>query len=815
MKGTVSAYLAALVVFAGGAAHAADWPAFMGGPGRTGEAVDSRIRPPLKLLWRFRTDGSVRGSICVVDRVAYACSRDGSVYALDAKTGGLVWRKQLGALERATASVAHGKVFVALNAYKDGKVFALDAKTGDEVWSRAIPTRNITRTGPLVVDDAVITFCWIEEEKKSGFICLEAAGGEVRWRVTGRHELVGDPSSDGKTVFFATAEGGRDKPAELLAVEVKTGKVLWRNDRIAVDGIPTIANYGISVYGGVLYFTGKEHTSRWGRLFAVNAATGEKIWESPALGRGGYPAVPAVTEKIVYPRTAAVDRATGKMLWSFPLKVTSCGPAVVANGYVFFGTSTGVRANGLARGPWVNPREGLTALPRIEGASKVYILDAATGEFAGDFQVMNRVCSAMAIVDDVLYFGSYDGCIYALVHDEKGAPAAAETLVEVKTDLTEAVRPDPAAQRWYDTHATSWPMFRHDARRTGAVDVELETKGLALAWSVDLGAEVRSSPAVVDGRIYIGSDDGHLHCLELKDGKAAWKFRTGGPVRSSPAVWEKRVYVGSNDHRLYCVSADGGVPLWTFEAADEIESSPCVFEGVVYFGSLDRRLYALDARSGAKKWVFTSFGCITASPAVTDETVSFGGWDSRIYCLSRRDGTPRWGRVVEDLKGNPQGGCILSSPAVSGGTLVITGDDPFNGVGAYDLATGEQLWWARRSVAVKSSPAVASGRVFHGSERTFDCHVLDTGEELWHRWPIQSFYSSPAVTPSAVFVGAVDGKLYALSRDRNEMLWQFKTGGPIRSSPSVGEGVLAVGSDDHRLYVFKSAPAGPADAPKP
>ena len=68
------------------------------------------------------------------------------------------------------------------------------------------------------------------------------------------------------------------------------------------------------------------------------------------------------------------------------------------------------------------------------------------------------------------------------------------------------------------------------------------------------------------------------------------------------------------------------------------------------------------------------------------------------------------------------------------------------------------------------------------------------------------------MTRSAVFVGATDGTLYALSPERNEMLWQFKTGGPIRSSPSVGEGVLAVGSDDHRLYVFKTAPAGAVDA---
>jgi eukaryotic-like serine/threonine-protein kinase len=189
----------------------------------------------------------------------------------------------------------------------------------------------------------------------------------------------------------------------------------------------------------------------------------------------------------------------------------------------------------------VKPKEGLTPLPAGEGASKLYVLDAATGKLVGDFQVMNRVCSAVAIVDGVLYFGSYDGCVYAITHDDQAEALAADFRMEVKTEVVSEVTSDPAAGTWYEKRTASWPMSRHDSQRTGVAGTSLDPKGLALLWSKELGPKVRSSAAIVEGRIYVGSDDGHVFCLDPRDGKVVWKFKTCGTVRSSPALWENRV----------------------------------------------------------------------------------------------------------------------------------------------------------------------------------------------------------------------------------------------------------------------------------
>jgi len=78
----------------------------------------------------------------------------------------------------------------------------------------------------------------------------------------------------------------------------------------------------------------------------------------------------------------------------------------------------------------------------------------------------------------------------------------------------------------------NWPMFRGNPALTGIASGTLPDK-LSLLWSFKTGGPVKSSAAIVDGHVFIGSGDGNVYALDLASGKKGWAARTGGPVDSS------------------------------------------------------------------------------------------------------------------------------------------------------------------------------------------------------------------------------------------------------------------------------------------
>ena len=62
---------------------------------------------------------------------------------------------------------------------------------------------------------------------------------------------------------------------------------------------------------------------------------------------------------------------------------------------------------------------------------------------------------------------------------------------------------------------------------------------------------------------------------------------------SSPAVVDGVAYVGSEDQKVYAFSTADGTKFWEFKTQGKVDSSPTVVDGVVFVGSFDKSLYAL------------------------------------------------------------------------------------------------------------------------------------------------------------------------------------------------------------------------------
>src|SRR5690349_16145461 len=96
----------------------------------------------------------------------------------------------------------------------------------------------------------------------------------------------------------------------------------------------------------------------------------------------------------------------------------------------------------------------------------------------------------------------------------------------------------------------SWPMFRGSPGLTGTSPARLPNSP-KLLWTYKTGGPVKSSPAIVNGKLYVGSDDKSLHCVDLKKGQKLWTFPTEAEIESSPLVLDGIVYFGSTDGGLY------------------------------------------------------------------------------------------------------------------------------------------------------------------------------------------------------------------------------------------------------------------------
>jgi outer membrane protein assembly factor BamB len=173
-------------------------------------------------------------------------------------------------------------------------------------------------------------------------------------------------------------------------------------------------------------------------------------------------------------------------------------------------------------------------------------------------------------------------------------------------------------------------------------------------WSFETGYQVKSSVAVVDGRVYTGVDDGNAYCLDAATGNVIWQTHVldditrlsqnyGPQTRSSPKVVDGRIYVGAIDGNLYCLDTSDGDIIYTFDAGDEILCSPAVVDGEVYFHAMKAgdhgTFYKLRASDAAVIWTLDlpylrggsrfagpGGGDISAAPNVQNGAI-YQAWD--------------------------------------------------------------------------------------------------------------------------------------------------------------------------------------------
>jgi len=289
--------------------------------------------------------------------------------------------------------------------------------------------------------------------------------------------------------------------ADLLAIDLKTGKLRWKYR--AKEGI---GESSPAVHDGVVYIGDLS-----GLLHAIRAADGTSLWTFKTEAEIKSSPVVAGDRVLIGSYDGnlyCLSARDGKLLWKLTTNNFVHATPVISGGIVYL-----AGCDEVFRG--------------IRIADGKEVLEFPSGGYTG---------ASPALVGQSAYYGTFNN---------------------------EVVDADVRRKRlvWrYEHPDRHFPFYSSAAAAADRIVIGgrdkfvhcLDARTGKAIWTFATGARVDSSPAIAGNRVYVGSNDGRFYVLDLATGKKIWAFDTGSPLSASPAIAEGRVVIGSQDGRLYC-----------------------------------------------------------------------------------------------------------------------------------------------------------------------------------------------------------------------------------------------------------------------
>ena len=211
--------------------------------------------------------------------------------------------------------------------------------------------------------------------------------------------------------------------------------------------------------------------------------------------------------------------------------------------------------------------------------------------------------------------------------------------------------------------AHDWPMWRCDSARSAEAPQALPEE-MHVLWErqfaklkpayrtkriqFDAGYE----PVVLGKTVFLASSrNDSLTALDTETGKEKWRFYTDGPIRLAPVAWNGRVFLGSDDGHLYCLATADGRLLWKLQAVPSarkllgngrlisvwpVRGGPVLHHGKIFFAAgvwpfEGVFIYSLDAETGKVVWLNDESGYLYGQQPHNAE--SLGGITPQGYLL--------------------------------------------------------------------------------------------------------------------------------------------------------------------------------------
>lgn len=312
------------------------WMGQGGNPMRT-SSLDQDILAPFGSKWSIQLNGtrvstvavaavpmeimeSVEG-MSVVERLVFASSSDGTVYAIDFNFGDEVWKKKLP--EPVNSPIYDsGKVIVAS---QDGMVRALDAWTGNELWTAKFSEARLDRPEnmSLVANNGVV-FGAFSSKKAAAY---DISDGKILWNVDLKDIVQASGVIADDKFIFATYE-----PA-IVAVSVSDGKEVWKQS----------LKYPVTT--SLLCDENNVYTpTAFGTVVAYELKEGKRVWDVDLKGTVPFGSCIAkgwlVVGNAQGKTVQLIDRKEGKISKEIKTEGVASGIINAGNFICFFGENS-------------------------------------------------------------------------------------------------------------------------------------------------------------------------------------------------------------------------------------------------------------------------------------------------------------------------------------------------------------------------------------------------------------------------------------------------------------------------------------------
>jgi hypothetical protein len=341
--------------------------------------------------------------------------------------------------------------------------------------------------------------------------------------------------------------------------------------------------------------------------------------------------------------------------------------------------------------------------------------------------------------------------------------------------------------------AADWPGFRGPHGDASAVDPAVPVRWSAtenVAWKVPVPGVGHSSPVVAGGRVFVTTcvgTDRLLLAYDAASGAELWRatvctapregmHKSSSPANATPCTDGDRVYTTFLDAgavRASAHAAADGRPVWTRPFPGFVcrhgFCGPC---------ALFRNLLVVNGDSDGRAF-------LAAVDKATGEVV----WERPRPNNIRSYSCP----VFVTVDGKPQ--------------MLLAGS---KGVGGFDPATGQPVWWADTpthkfvaTVAVAAGVVAATGTSdvasFVGVDPT-------TGKVLWDAPKAGCYVPSPLAVGDKFFAVTDAGLAFLLDARTGAVGWGERLGRHHDASPVLVNGLVYALADDGTMYVVKPGP---------